>query len=574
MPQHEVHYEVFRRKGSKGGWTMFDVSSDRAAALRVAETLMSEGQATGVKVVKESYNSDTGDYLTLKIFEDGANKHKSDPAQEDVPHALPCFRPDDLYSYHARATMARLLAEFLARQRITITELIHRADALEKFEATGTLYQHAVQKIAVAQAANTTTPVQQIIKNLNELATKAINRVYRDAKRDYFKSVAAGGFAAFADSIAEGSDAAYQMNGAIVLAVASAAGWDEKLLRLLAILSELPGAGAGRTLLADCAESIVAEVLNGGAALHDLIGASENLGAAMDALVDLFLAKTIPDGQTGLAALARNFAAGELPAARTAIANRIMAELKSVRRLCPNSLVDELKTLRRIANKLVLGQGKYLSHEDLIAAFTLRSKRLVTHESVSAHLAEVNGPDEKLERLFLIEENIIGAENKRQLAAYAMPLIASSAFEAHFLFAKTPVAERLRALVALQARALRSGFQDIPKAEIVGALDRAACDVESRAKLLDSVEARATSNVDKAIAILRLSLAGLFTEGQLATRARNLLLRHIGQPGFLTGYIAIQQRSNQSAEAATSELIVNLEKAGINQDTGLKTLAA
>jgi hypothetical protein len=40
----------------------------------------------------------------------------------------------------------------------------------------------------------------------------------------------------------------------------------------------------------------------------------------------------------------------------------------------------------------VLGQGKYLSHEDLIAAFTLRSKRLVTHESVSEHLAEAPRP--------------------------------------------------------------------------------------------------------------------------------------------------------------------------------------
>ena len=40
-----------------------------------------------------------------------------------------------------------------------------------------------------------------------------------------------------------------------------------------------------------------------------------------------------------------------------------MAELKSVKRLCPDSLVDELKMLRRIANQLVLGQGKYLSHE-------------------------------------------------------------------------------------------------------------------------------------------------------------------------------------------------------------------
>ena len=157
----EIHFEVFKRQGAKGGWTMHDVSSNRDGAMRMAEALMKEGEATGVKVVKETYDCDTGDYLTLKIFEDGHNQMKVEPAAEDVPHALPCFKPDDLYSYHARATLARLLAEFLARQKLTITELIHRADALEKLEATGTVYQHAVQKIAVAQASSTTTPVQQ-----------------------------------------------------------------------------------------------------------------------------------------------------------------------------------------------------------------------------------------------------------------------------------------------------------------------------------------------------------------------------------------------------------------------------
>ena len=104
-------------------------------------------------------------------------------AQEDTPHALPCFKPEDLYSYHARSTIRRLLPDFLARNRITVTELIHRPDMLEKLEATGTLYQHAIQKVAVAQAANTTTPVQQIVKSLNELATQAIQRVYRDQRK-------------------------------------------------------------------------------------------------------------------------------------------------------------------------------------------------------------------------------------------------------------------------------------------------------------------------------------------------------------------------------------------------------
>src|ERR1700709_2431042 len=108
-----IHYEIFSRQGAQGGWRMLHVGTHRGAALEFAQSLMAQEKATGVKVVKETYNDDTGDYLTLKIFEDGHNQVKVTPAQEDAPHALPCFKPDDLYSYHARATMMRLLTHYV-----------------------------------------------------------------------------------------------------------------------------------------------------------------------------------------------------------------------------------------------------------------------------------------------------------------------------------------------------------------------------------------------------------------------------------------------------------------------------
>src|SRR5277367_5232811 len=215
MAQKEVHFEIYRRQGAKGGWVLHDVATAREKALATAAELMSSEKATGVKVIKETYDGDTGDYLSLKIFEDGHTKVKVEPSAEDMPHALPCFKPDDLYSYHARATLARLLRDFLARQKITITELMHRADCLETLEATGTTYQHAVQKIAVAQASSTTMPVQQIIKTLNELATQALQRVYRDQKKGLFPDPGAHQFAELAAKLAGQGDAAYVFNGAL-----------------------------------------------------------------------------------------------------------------------------------------------------------------------------------------------------------------------------------------------------------------------------------------------------------------------------------------------------------------------
>jgi hypothetical protein len=577
MSQREIHYEIFKRAGAKGGWTLHDVNNRRETALDIAKQLMTEERATGVKVVKETYHTDTGDYQTLKIFEDGHNKMKVEVAAEDAPHALPCFMPDDLYSYHARSTMGRLLADYLARQKLTITELIHRADSLEKLEATGTVYQHAIQKVAVAQAANTQTPVQSIVKSLNELSTKAMERVYRDERRGYFPNAAAGQFAALARELAPKSDKSYLLNGAIVRFLSAAGNWDEKLIQLLSILKEVESDDAAALLLLSAVDAIGAEILNGSAALHELIGNTENLGESLFILVHLFLGQKIEGARSGVAAVTQHFAADDLPESRTAVANRILAELKSVKRLCPNSLVDELKTLRKIANKLVLGQGKYLSNEDLIAAFTLRSKRLVANEAVAEHLQEAGQPDAKIERLLLIEENIIGIENKRQLSAFFAPIITSSAFEAQFLFAKTPVLARLQRLTELQSRARRAGFQDLQKQEICEALDKIASEAEGRAKLLDGIEAKAAGNVEKAIALLRLCAGGVLTEGRLMTRARNSILSCMGQTGFMTGYVVHSAKAKNeaiNADAATAELLGSLEKAGINAETGLKSIAA
>ena len=581
MSQREVHFEVFRRQGSKGSWTLHDVATNREKALTLANELMAAKEATGVKVVKETYDAESGDYLSLKIFEDGHTKMKVDPSAEDVPQALPCFKPDDLYSYHARQTLQRLLKDFLARQNITLTELIHRADCLETLEATGTTYQHCVQKVAVAQASSSTVPVQQILKTLNDLATKAINRVYRDARRNYFPKVAEGGFGALANQLGEQSDGSYVFNGALALRLAPCKSWNEKLFVLLEVVREAPVEEAGRKLLLGSVDTIVAELLSGSAALHELIGESENLGQALVVLVHLFLGTMTADDKLrdGLVALAGQFMADSLPNARTAIANRIIAELKSTRRLCPTSLLEELTQLRKLANSLVLGDPRYLSHENLIAAFTLRSRRLVSNQSIDEFLEGLTEFDKKVERLLHVEENIIGAENKRVLAGVLQHMLASTAFEDYFVSgAHAPVLQRLQRLAELQARVRRSNFRDIQRDEFADRLDLVAAGVESHGKVLKSLHDNLPSPVHRAMAIMKLCANKVLTEGRVSGKARDLVLFALSQPGFLSEYLAYAKLNpggqSSNPEQAVSDLVETLQLAGISRETGLKSIAA
>jgi hypothetical protein len=569
----QIHYEIFRRVGAKGGWSLHDVRDNREAALAMAEALMTDEKATGVKVVKETYNDDTGDYLTLKVFEEGHNRMKLAPAQEDAPNALPCFKPEDLYSYHARATMKRLLGDYLARNKITITELIHRADMLEKLEATGTLYQHAVQKIAVAQAASTTAPVQQIVKSLNELTSQAFSRVYRDQRKGLFPDPESHQFAELATSLSGKGDAAYLFNGALARHLKDAKGWDDKVLMLITIMESAPAEEGPRKLVHSSVDAILAEILGGSAALHELMGPAENLAGALNNLVALFLGKPPQGAKSGLAALTHHFAADTLPEARTAIASRIVAEFKSNKRLCPDFMIEELKALRQIANRIVLGVGKYLSHEDLIAAFTLRSKRLVMQEALSAHIIEAP-VEEKIERILFVEDNIIGAENKRQLSTYILPILTSAAFETYFQNPKMPLLSRLQRLAQIQQRMRRSGFIDVTREAIAARMDQLAMQMETRGRLFDSIAGRNTGAVEKAQTLLRLAAGGVLPEG-LAARAREMILAYLSQPGFLASYMAVQTKDGAADnEKLMAELMETLGKAGITAETGLKTIAA
>jgi hypothetical protein len=222
-----------------------------------------------------------------------------------------------------------------------------------------------------------------------------------------------------------------------------------------------------------------------------------------------------------------------------------------------------------------MGVGKYLSHEDLVSAFTLRSRRLVTQEALGHYIIDAT-PDEKIERLLFVEDNIIGTENKRQLSSYIMPILTSAQFESQFNNPAQPLVSRLQRLAQLQSRMRRSGFVDVTRDEICAKMDALAVSMEARGRLFDSIAARPTSHVEKAQTLLKLLTGSVLTEGALSARARELILSYLSQPGFLSGYIAAQTKNGEApdSEKATTELLEKLGKAGITAETGLKSIAA
>ena len=98
----------------------------------------------------------------------------------------------DLCNPHARETIGRALKEWLKRKVATPMELLHRVDLVENLEASGTEFQHAVQKVAIASASSQQANVQKFIKQINDLVTRAIEGLYAAHRANAFPSIKTG----------------------------------------------------------------------------------------------------------------------------------------------------------------------------------------------------------------------------------------------------------------------------------------------------------------------------------------------------------------------------------------------
>ena len=107
-------------------------------------------------------------------------------------------------------------------------------------------------------------------------------------------------------------------------------------------------------------------------------------------------------------------------------------------------------------------------------------------------------------------------------------------------------------------------------------LDKVAASVESRARMFDSIDKCKASPSEKTFTLIKLLSTNSLTTPRLTTRAREMVIGYVGQPGFLSGYVAqaTQNGAPPDRDIMVADLMRQLEKAGITPETGLKTIAS
>ena len=527
----ELHFEIFLKKNSKSGWSLFDAMPVRDDAIRKAHSLLREFKDGSVRVTKEKFDDGERKFRSVTIFEGGQDRYKIE-TENDAKASLPCLTPDDLAKPHARETIRRSLTSWFERNKAVPMELLHRPDLVETLEASGTELQHAVQKIAVASAQDSDADVQTFVKQLNDLVQRGLKRVYKDQRDGRVPTYPKGKeFAEVAADIHAKDSRAYTLRGAMADALKDKRSYGDKLDALLAMSEQLPEDEKAREFARAEVDGYLADVIGFDAGREALLGKCNDLGETLERLICLYDGDPNSDAMnmapSGARRMAKRIAAGELAECRSFIGQQVLKELERPKRLRPKSVREEVRLARELAQKLVTCAGLDLPLDQMSKAFTARSARLLQPETIDELLRFSNDASEELDRLLQLEENIVGDANKAKLAGYVRTALGSNQTDQYFVRGDGKPLERMSLLTSHQTRVLRSKFNEADKADLAGMIDQMGMKIIDDTKILNAVEAGPRPALDKAEGLLKLATAGALPAGQCRTDAQARALRQI-----------------------------------------------
>ena len=532
MPGADVHFEIFVRRYPDSAWALKMATGVRAAALDAAKEMIDKGEAAAVRVMRETLDAETGEFHSLTILTLGAPER---PRKVKVPEPTEplCVAPQDLYTCHARERIGRLFEVWLQRRDATPFELLHRPDLVEQLEASCVEIQHAIQKIAVPEAHARGTSVAEMTRSFKGLGERAVERLMRDARKG-LPQVTPETFAKTAGQLARDPEGAYRLGCAVAASLAPAQSWSEKVGLLLDLADAAPPAGAGRTLALSVIAQPLEEIVGCQKGLDNVVGGGLDLGARLAAMsrlaaadvvdqlvkIEPSVAKVMPELSTRAKRLAAWLTCEDFMGVRAAIGQRILSDLGGQRRLRPTDPVSEIELIRGLAMALTAAAGKLLPLDNVQAAFSARSKMLVTRDFVDVYIGEDRTAYEEATALIWLTENIIGGGNKREAGRWLNSLVFGLRFETEVRDVQRQPAQRLAELAKLQRAVARCGLVEETYRPIQEKLGELGGLIETDARLVASTLKAQAPALSRLTVLLKLACGETGPLGPAADRAR------------------------------------------------------
>ncbi len=528
-----VHYEIYIRKTAPAPWTLMQATEDRKKAIEVAEETLADKRAVAVRVTKETLDPDTMEFSSVTVLTRGVPEapKKRVVEADDRPN---CMTPQDFYTPHARELIGRVLEDWLGRNGVTVFELLHRPDLVERLEASGVEVQHAIQKVAIPESQATGQAAHELIRHYQKLAETAMERVVVAGRKKLFPDLANRSLADVAHRLAGSSDRAFVMGGVISGALAGLRGARARLDRLMDLADRAPMEGQPRALVMVGIEQILCEMMGSRTSLSEILGPALDQGGSLAAVVRMVAPKEIdtlirmdpkmallmPSVDGPAARLGARLEAGEYPILSAALARMVLRELQGPRRLRPTDAPGEIDILRTLAMSLTATAGRLLTLEEVQNAFIERSKSLITADFVQAYVDPCETVLCEAEQLTRLCETVTGVANKRSAARWLAACVTSLRFEQEMRSAPLTAARKLQALAVLGRSVRAAALSEHDTEQINGAIGHVGGVVEAEARLTAQLARAPAPAHQKLAALLRLAAGETAPFGPAADRAK------------------------------------------------------
>ena len=332
-------YKVFVGEGKR--WIIDSTHATRSAALEVAEELLKAANHAGVRVVAE--NERTGEEEI--IFEESIDRDDKVIKLNQVEDAPLCAEFIDFYRFPARRTAGRLLRNYLDDQGMTALEMVYNPAQLLMFERNDRLFAPAMQRIGAIQAKATgEQPAKRtdaLFKTFDIIKERA--KTFADAEK-YSALLKAKGL----DSLIDGAgqwereeNREFVIRGAMASHITSRRDGAGKLQLLIGLSRDHPGPEAVAYL-----DEITAEILDGAAAVMEVLGGQPDAAAANRKLINLSCGRCQPPKNSISCIVELNdmIARLDMPLTRQVLLERVENEIGGIR-----PLTREGKTVDREA---------------------------------------------------------------------------------------------------------------------------------------------------------------------------------------------------------------------------------
>ncbi|WP_119678543.1 hypothetical protein [Indioceanicola profundi] len=369
-----VGYEVFFQH--EGRWRLEAVTDDEDAAVALARKALGSGGTLSARVVRQR-SMLNGFTTETVIFEDAVQAREKPVVVASPSQPTPlCATVADLCEDAGRQVVGQVLKDYLARNNLTATELLHGwSHARRLQDKGGGIVTAAIHRTATAQAATTGTSVKDRVKELIGLVDQATG-LARDfaAERKRLPPFQGADIAAYARTVqaAVGEDRyAYAMRSLLTVWLFEISSLPGKLDSVVELM-EQPDIDEPLMRLLD---GIAADTLIFADVIQDVFGARSNLAGFLCALAGFLQGRQVGGMSPGAARLSGLIGRGVAPLCRQVLTARLVQEIASDKPLDKLNPAADGTLIEELTTALMQGNGEMFGGEAVRKAMSIRRLR-------------------------------------------------------------------------------------------------------------------------------------------------------------------------------------------------------